>query len=290
MGRCHVGATPRSRLSRIVGDVGRRDPALPDGHQGADERPDHLVAERRWPGSRSGGGRRRSGTSPPRGRADARATALGELRPTAWGDGRTTAKSCSPTSSGAHARAHGVEVEVARHPPGQVAARTGRARRGSAPCSGSGAIVAEKRASKSSSTIAAGAHHDPVRAEAVQRLLEPLQVDIRTAARRSVTTWPQAWTPRSVRPAQVIVIGAPSTRPTARPRGRRRPSATPSLRANPWNGPPSYATSSRILTTDSGTRPCVGSAEERRRGRPKAEPERSDRGHQERGATDAIED
>src|SRR5262249_33282324 len=66
------------------------------------------------------------------------------------------------------------------------------------------------------------------------------------------TTWPQPCTPASVRPAQVIVTGARSTRSIAAARVPLTVS-TPGLGAKPAKPLPSYATRMRTrVTTGSG--------------------------------------
>ena len=95
------------------------------------------------------------------------------------------------------------EVERPRRRARRARRGTDRARAGSAPCSGSGGR-AEKRASKSSGGELDVAHDDRRPAQLVDRALQRGEVErLGRSVVSKLTTWPQACTPASVRPAHV---------------------------------------------------------------------------------------
>ena len=132
-----------------------------------------------------------------------------EHPPHAWSSprgpcGRTTAKSCSPTNGSAPRRSS-EQVERLGHPPrvpGEE--RVGR-RRGSRSCSGTSRQCAECRASKPASTSSASRTTISGPSCAVHRARCTTSASTPSAARATLTTWPHACTPASVRPAHVSV-------------------------------------------------------------------------------------
>ena len=139
----------------------------------------------------------------PRASSTRRTSVTGSRLGPGFGRRQNDAKSCSPMqgiAAEAHGRAGraGLGTHQAGRRPG-----TGRAPAGSAPCSGSARQRAEKRASKSRARRCGLAHHDASgRQSALHAPAGPLgQVEAGRRRRRSCTTWPQACTPASVRPA-----------------------------------------------------------------------------------------
>ncbi len=128
----------------------------------------------------------------------------GAPRRAASGDGRTRAKSCSPTSGSAGQLQHG-EVERLRARARRPAPAADGRRACSAPCSGSAASVALKRALKSSATQPGRAARSSARTSGSRGA--PRRRGRSPAGRSSEITWPQPCTPASVRPAPVSSTG-----------------------------------------------------------------------------------
>ena len=163
----------------------------------ADDRPHHLPAERRRRGRRSAARRRRG-----RATRDSKTRRTSDLLPVV-GFRQNDAKSCSPTNGSAASRS-AREVERLRAPTTRTGRGTGRAPAGSRSCTGSGASVAERRASNPGGDEL-GASRTTISGPSIPLSAACSRSSSSPGGASNDTTWPHACTPASVRPAHVSV-------------------------------------------------------------------------------------
>ena len=219
-------AASRSRATRMPRTSPGERLAEPDVDERADDRAHHLVAERVGPDLEAQV--RRVVQRRPAGRQHApHQRRLGSPSAT-FGRRQNEVKSCSPIS-GSHAACIAQTGQRLGHEPGPPGEQRVRRRRRSTRRSGSAATSPRSGRRSRRRPTSAVAHGDRRRAQLVQ----PPGRGRRgrsSAGRSPETTWPQAWTPASVRPAPVsstgwrttVAIASASVAITVRTPGLRR--------------------------------------------------------------------